>query len=139
MVNITRVIICLILFSGFESPTFSQYCSFKRFNWTAIEKHVDDSTKLSYINRADTSDNLCIKYILNTSNFYNKDSANNYYKRELAKFHLLDFNGDNLLDLVYDEQTGEPPKVFFFLNLGDSLRSVFEPIGYTENIIIHNH
>ena len=90
------------------------------FDFSSIESKVSENQKLNLLKRL-----VYTEYLLPTE-FKNGDSY------DFKNYHLLDFNADGNLDIIYDGRNPsgiETNNVVFFLNKGDSLRPVIKLNG----------
>lgn len=115
----SKEVFIVVLFFVKSIVSFSQLILPKNldtFDWGVFEEIKSDSIKNNLINK------------IVESNMF--DNYNDYPEgRNINNYHLIDFNGDSYLDIIYDGKN--PPgievnNVAFFLNKGDSL----ECVGY---------
>lgn len=91
-----------------------------QFDFSSLEKKVSENEKLNLLKRLVFSE-----YLLPTE-FENSDSY------DFENYHILDFNADGNLDIIYDGRNPmgiETNNVVFFLNKKDSLRPVIKLNG----------
>jgi hypothetical protein len=110
----------LLIFLGY-SPAKAQELTFpirKDFAWGSVEKQVSKAEIDEFIK--ETPDEFG----------YYRQEVTNYHSYNLDSLrlclHFLDINGDNLLDVIFDGQSGgEPREIEIFINKGDGYKKVF--------------
>ncbi len=129
-----KLIIYLFIFLS-SQLTSAQYLTKRQVEWAKIESAVPDTIKLKYISKLIGNEFADDKY---PSDYREFESGN--FSKQLTKFHLLDVNGDNLLDVVYEgSHVSEGEDLVFYINTGDSLKIALKVYGYAETMTFKNN
>lgn len=111
IITVLVLFLSLIAFGQSFPPKKYEYYDFSK-----IEAKITDNQKLDLIKKC-----VSTKYLNKYTHRISKDG-------EFSNYHILDFNGDGLLDIIYSNKE-EHASVAFFVNDKDSLRLVFELHG----------
>ncbi|WP_046758834.1 hypothetical protein [Kordia jejudonensis] len=125
--------IIFVLIFLISSYTFGQSFppkEYKHFDFSKIEAKVSDTEKLALLKKRAYS-----KYVNLYTPAISKDG-------EFSNYHVLDFNGDGLLDIIYNNKEAdgiEKTIAAFYVNEKDSLRPVIKLLGNFTKINIENN
>jgi len=112
----------IIMILGISTKVWAQFppdSMISLFNFNEIEVKISDSSKLSLLQK-----------LVSTKYFPVSIKSAKY--RRFSSYHIVDFNDDGLLDVIYDSKRPdgiETNNVAFFLNNGDSLELVIKLNG----------
>jgi hypothetical protein len=122
----TLIILFLIVIK-----TNSQIVQENLLEWKNYETLLDDSIKWNLINKISGNQFANINYLIEYE-FISDEAKEKFISDELSSYHFIDYNNDDLLDIIYE---GRMPKgiekevTVFFKNSGDSLNVALKILG----------
>lgn len=134
-----------IVFLASITASYSQYLlhgPYPEFNWAKIEKDTTIEKKLDLIRKMIPNfyiDSSRIRGMLD--NRFAKDQYYEHYYEALSGFHIVDVNGDDEMDLIYngyDFVGAERPILGVFVNHNDSLSLAAKLTGCLDDVKFSN-
>ena len=140
------ILVVTIVFLASIASGYSQYLlhgSYPEFNWAKIEQDTTIEKKLDLIQKVISNsfiDSSSIRWM--RDNRYTKDKYFEYYNEAISGFHIVDVNGDDEMDLIYNGSEfggAELPVLGIFVNHGDSLSLGAKLIGSLDDVKFSNN
>lgn len=140
------IISVIIVFLASITSSYSQYSPFRKyqeFDWAKIEKDTTIEKKLDLIRKIIPNfyiDSSRIRWMLD--NRFAKDEDYDHYNEAISGFHIVDVNGDDEMDLIYngyDFVGAERPILGVFVNHNDSLSLAAKLTGSLDDVKFSNN
>ena len=134
-----RIFVCIIFIS---IQCYCQFTQYSDYDWTETEINYSKEKKTELLSRVKLEENFDISYLKDTRrNCVTEEAYSEFLIEELKNYHILDINGDSILDVVYEgpHNPSEGDNVAFFINDSDSLELALFIYGNIESIISENN
>jgi hypothetical protein len=119
----------------FFSTSFAQFVNQPMLGWELIELNVSKEIKQNHISDLIGNEYFDINYLNDTTHFISPTKAKEFIKKEFNSYHILNVNGDSLMDVIYEgsHSASEIDNIVVFINTGNGIEIALKIYGNIEN------